>query len=165
MQQQTEDILTSFLGSDFKVQIDKQDKILASMNNQQETILKEIEMSKKELDELTAKNSSLQDDIKLAYLNKETELKTAQDNFETSKSNSTAALDAREKNLEDNQAKHEANVQAHLQAVNDLGREKSQFETKKKAIVETLTGIFNSHNEVIKDALNVLNEKPEESAI
>lgn len=158
MQNQTQDVLTSVLGEEFKIEVEKRDKILASLNNQKDTVQKEIDCIKEELKELSIRKSGLQDDINLAYQNKEEELKNAKDSFEQSKTNTISSLEDREKLFDKNVSEHEKNVNVHNGNVAQFNKEKVDFINRKKAIVETLSESLKIHTDLLSDAILAIKE-------
>ena len=162
MEGQTEEILSSVLGDEFKIEVEKRDTIIKKLNAQIAVANDEFIAKTKEVESLTIRKNGLQDDLNLAYLNKEESFKKDQENFKQSIANSTSSLEGREKLLDKRGMEHDANVKAHQENVAAFNKEKLDFSNRKKAIFETLTESFNLHSSLLQDAIKALQEPYQE---
>lgn len=158
MESQTQDVLTSILGDEFKVEVEKRDKIIKQLNARKESLESEILSLGKQLEELNVKKNGLQEEITLAYSKKEEDFKKEKSDFESSKSNSISALDTREKNLNDAEIVYSNKVKEHQNNTAKLAHDKSEFEMKKTSIAETLEQAGQAHTDLFKEAVDALRE-------
>lgn len=163
MEQATTDILQSVLGDEFKIAVDKKDRIIKALELEAQKLQDLIDFRKKELEDLDKKKGGLNDAIILAYFDKDESLKKAQEDFEKSKLSSVSALDAREKALDAKEALHESNIQKNTEYVQKFNKEKAEFANRKKAVVETLAESLKMHSELLGDAITALQEPYEET--
>lgn len=158
MEQVTQDLMSSVLSDEFKIAVEKKDKVLRGLDLEATKLQDTITARRKELDELDNKKAGLQDAIIMAYQDKEDYLKKEKDNFEQSKENSTKSIEDREKSLDKRECLHEQIVKSHFDTVSNFNKEKADFSNKKKAIVETLSESLKIHSSLLGDAIEALND-------